>query len=98
MNIIDTEAFAKQLKVGLQAEGLAVPTLRTAPHSGGGVHAEIDGDRCITNIGLWPNGLFDVEYISLPSQERTFIHREFNSENEALRNFIEEVRCAVERA
>lgn len=72
--------------------------MKISPYRGGGVHAEVDGDACITNIGLWPNGLLDVEYISLPAEERTFIHREFQSEDDALNSFIEEVNRAIARS
>ncbi len=95
---IDINAFAHRLEAAVRARGLAAPKLKISPYEGGGVHTEVDGDGCMTNIGLWPNGLFDVEYISLPTEAATFIHREFESEDKALDCFVEEYCRAVERA
>jgi hypothetical protein len=95
---IDISAFERRLEAAVRARGLAAPKLRISPYEGGGVHTEVDGDACMTNIGLWPNGLFDVEYVSLPTEETTLIHRDFESEDEALDCFVEEYHRAVERA
>ena len=95
---IDINAFARRLEAAVRARRLATPKLKISPYEGGGVHTEVDGDACVTNIGLWPNGLFDVEYISLPTEETTFLHREFESEDEALDCFVKEYHRAVERA
>ena len=98
MNVIEPVDFSERLRASLNDEGLVVSSLKVSSYSGGGVHVEIDGDACITQIGIWPNGLFDVEYISLPSEKTTFLHRELHSSDEALKLFIQEVRLAINRA
>ncbi len=98
MNVIEPVDFSQRLKTSLNDEGLVVSSLKISPYSGGGVHVEIAGNACITHIGIWPNGLFDVEYISLLSEKTTILHREFHSSDEALEIFIQEVRLAINRA
>ena len=98
MNVIEPADFSQRLKASLHEEGLVVSSLKVSPFSGGGVHVEVDGEVCITHIGIWPNGLLDVEYISLPSEKPTIIHRELHSSEEAFLIFLQEVRLTVERA
>jgi hypothetical protein len=98
MNVIEPSEFSQQLKASLSDEGLLVASLKISPYNGGGVHVEIDGDACITQIGIWPNGLFDVEYINLPSEKATTLHRELHSSEEALKLFVQEVRLAINRS
>lgn len=88
----------KKLQAALGEAGLLVSSIEASPYAGGGVHVKIDGQFCITNIGWWPNGLMDVEYILLPSEKEVFSHRELRSSDEALSVFVQEVRLGLVRA
>ncbi|MCV2422307.1 hypothetical protein [Paucibacter sp. DJ2R-2] len=63
-----------------------------------GLHFRVDGPRCLSNIGVWPNGCCDVEYFFVESESGDFQHFEFCSVAEAIEPVLREIRAAVERA
>ena len=64
----------------------------------GGLHFRVDGPRCLSNIGVWPSGCCDVEYLCVESASGDFQHFEFASVAEAVEPVLREIRAAVERA
>jgi hypothetical protein len=63
-----------------------------------GLHFCVDGPRCLNNIGIWPNGCCDVEYLFVESECGDFQHFEFGSVAEAIEPVLREIRAALERA
>jgi hypothetical protein len=58
----------------------------------------VDGERCISTISLWPNGLCDSEHIFMATEQRGFDHYEFDSEEVAILTIIRELEAAIHRA
>lgn len=58
----------------------------------------VDGDRCISSVSFWPNGLCDSEYIFVVTEQRAFYHYEFESEELATLTIIKELEAAIRRA
>jgi hypothetical protein len=58
----------------------------------------VDGDRCISSISFWPNGLCDSEHIIVATEQRSFNHYEFATEELAILTIIRELEAAIQRA
>jgi len=58
----------------------------------------LGGARCLTSIGIWPNGCCDVDYLLVASEKGEFTHYEFENAETALSEVLREIKQAVERA
>lgn len=76
--MIAATKFGMQLKAELDKNGLIVSSMELSPHANSAIHVTVDGKFCVTSIGLWPNGLMDVDCISLLSEKETCTHRELD--------------------
>ena len=63
-----------------------------------GLSIKIDGRRCLTSIGVWPNGCCDVDYLLAESEIGKFDHYEFGNTDDAVEPVLREIEFAVERA
>lgn len=63
-----------------------------------GLAVKIDGQNCLTSIGVWPNGCCDVDFLYVSSEQGQFTHFEFPSTAAALATVLREIISAVERA
>ena len=63
-----------------------------------GLSARIDGEKCLTSIGVWPNGCCDVDFLFVSPEKGGFKHFEFECTEEAATQLLSEIRLAVERA
>lgn len=96
MPIIDLPALLAALRTHLTAEEWGQVEARVLGESGLQVHVE--SDRCLTRIGVWPNGLCDVEFLFAATEEGAFHHRECASADAALAVLMVEIRAALGRA
>ena len=63
-----------------------------------GLSVKIDGEKCLTSIGVWPNGCCDVDFLYVLSETGEFKHFEFQSTDAAVAPVLREINLAVERA
>ena len=63
-----------------------------------GLQVRIDGDNCLTSIGVWPNGCCDIDFLYVSSELGEFRHFELQSTEAALASVLREIYSAVERA
>jgi len=63
-----------------------------------GLSIKIDGNKCLTSIGVWPNGCCDVEFMFVSNERGEFKHFEFESADAAISPVLAEIVLAVERA
>ena len=63
-----------------------------------GLQLTIDGQRCLTSIGVWPNGLCDVDFLFVGSERGEFRHFEVADVQSAHATVMRELALAVERA
>lgn len=63
-----------------------------------GLQVRVDGPKCLSNIGVWPNGCCCVEYLFVESESGDVLHFEFRSVTEAVEPVVREILAAVERA
>jgi hypothetical protein len=95
--MIEIDTFLQKLNTSIVQEKLVVSSIKIPQHENGGVHVQIDGAHYLTNISIWQNGCFDVDYVSLASEKYTFNHCEFTSTDAAIEAFLHEVRLGIER-
>jgi hypothetical protein len=93
---LDIPTLFAALQTRLTAEELALARARIVGESG--LQMQVDGEHCLTNIGVWPNGCCDVDYLYTESEKGEFRHYEFASLEEALGTVVPEVRAAVKRS
>lgn len=94
--MIDIAELHIEIAVRLPAQHLPLMEIRMLGDSG--LHIRVDGPKCLSNIGVWPNGCCDVEYLFVESESGRFRHFEFASVPEAVEPVLREIRAAVERA
>ncbi|MDR7135717.1 hypothetical protein J2X06_002926 [Lysobacter niastensis] len=63
-----------------------------------GLSVKIDGENCLTSIGVWPNGCCDVDYLYVSTERGEFKHFEFEDTDSAFPTVLREINLAVERA
>lgn len=63
-----------------------------------GLQVKIDGPRCVTSIGVWANGLCDVDYLFVATERGEFRHFELTDVQSAQATVMRELALAVERA
>ncbi|WP_396180074.1 hypothetical protein [Flavobacterium sp.] len=93
---LDIAALFAVLQTKLTAEELAHAPSKVMGESG--LQVRVEGEHCLTSIGVWPNGCCDVDYLYTESEEGQFRHYEFGSVEEALSAVVTEVRAAIERS
>ena len=96
MNIIDVERLAQVVRDGLPASVYDAIEMRVLGESG--LQIRIDGEHCLSNIGVWPNGCCDLEHLYVRSELGQSLHLEFTSTAQAAERVIAEVHFAVNRA
>ncbi len=63
-----------------------------------GLSVRIDGENCLSSIGVWPNGCCDVDALYVASEQAKFEHFEFESTDEACEAVAREIDRALARA
>ena len=63
-----------------------------------GLVVKVDGENCLTSIGVWPNGCCDVDFMYVSSELGEFKHFEFHSIEAAAATVLREINLALERA
>lgn len=63
-----------------------------------GLSVKIDGENCLSTIGVWPNGCCDVDFLCVSSGQGKFEHFEFESTDDAYEAVFREVERALTRA
>ena len=96
MNELEIEHLHASLQQQLSASELARIKMKVVGPSG--LSIQVDGERCLTSIGVWPNGCCDVDYLYAASEKGRFTHFEFQSEQEAVSCVLREIRTAIDRA
>jgi hypothetical protein len=62
-----------------------------------GLVVKIDGERCLTSIGVWPTGCCDVDFLFISSEQGEFRHLEFQDTDSAVEPVLNEIVLASER-
>lgn len=94
---INIEEMNKTISQGLtELENNTLQKCRVNP--GVSCTYDIDGEKNITSISFWSNGLCDVESIEIKTEERTFRHYEFQTLKEAETTLINEIKLAISHA
>ncbi|WP_423678747.1 hypothetical protein [Undibacterium sp. WLHG33] len=94
--MIDIAELHTAITARLPAQHLPLLEIRMLAESG--LQVRVDGPKCLSNIGVWPNGCCDVEYIFVESESGNFLHFEYGSATDAVEPVVREIRAAVERA
>jgi hypothetical protein len=94
--LIDIPALFSALKHRLAKAELARAQATVVGESG--IQIRVEGDRCLTSIGIWPNGCCDVDFLYTESEQGEFKHYEFKSAAEAIDPVMKEVRAAIDRS
>ncbi|MDT8992374.1 hypothetical protein RQP54_15990 [Curvibacter sp. APW13] len=94
--MIDIAELHTAIMARLQAQYLPLLEIRMLGESG--LQFRVDGSKCLSNIGVWPNGCCDVEYLFAEAETGNFLHFEFGSVLEAVEPVVREIRAALERA
>lgn len=63
-----------------------------------GLSVKIDGESCLTSIGIWPNGCCDIDFLYVTSEKGEFKHFEFSCTEAAVAPVLREINLAVGRA
>ena len=63
-----------------------------------GLQIKIDGENCLTSIGVWPNGCCDIDFLYSTSEKGEFKHFEFQNTSAAVSPVLREIWAATERA
>ena len=63
-----------------------------------GLSVKIDGENCLSTIGIWPNGCCDVDFLYVSSEQGKFEHFELKSTDDAYEVVLREVERALTRA
>ncbi len=92
---VDIPALFSALRTSLTSEELVHAQARIVRDSA--LQVRVEGEHCLTSIGVWPNGLCDVDYLYTESENGEFKHFEFASLQEALGVLAGEVRAAIKR-
>jgi hypothetical protein len=95
MTVIDVDALHALLQSRLNAAMTAQVKIAVVGESG--LQIRIEGEKCLTSIGVWPNGCCDVDFLYVSSGQGQFSHFEFASAEEALRPVMSEIQAALER-
>lgn len=94
--MIDITALHTEIAARLPAQYQALLEMHLLDHSG--LQVRVDGAKCLSNIGVWPNGCCDVEHLFVESESGDFQHFEFSSVAEAIELVLREIHAAIERA
>jgi len=60
-----------------------------------GLSMRIDGEKCLSSIGVWPNGCCDVDFLCIASEQGRFEHFEFTSIEDAYETVLSEIGRAL---
>jgi len=63
-----------------------------------GLQLKVDGQRCLTSIGVWPSGLCDVDFLIVGSERGEFRHFEVADVPSAHTTVMRELALAIERS
>ncbi len=63
-----------------------------------GLQLKIEGQRCLTSIGVWPSGFCDVDFLFAGTDRGEFRHFEVADVQSAHATVMRELASAVERA
>lgn len=96
MSLIDIDALHTLVHSRLTASVLARIEMRVVGDSG--LQIRINGQRCLTSIGVWPSGCCDVDFIYVESEQGHFRHFEFRATEEAVAPVASEIQMALERS
>ena len=89
-------ALFRSLQARLTAEQLVHARAIVVGESG--LQVRVEGERCLTSIGVWPNGCCDVDFLYTESEKGEFKHFEFASIEEAIGPLVSEVQAAIDRS
>ena len=92
---VDIHALFLALRASLTAEEWLRAQAQVVGESG--LQVRVEGEHCLTSIGVWPNGLCDVDHVYVNSEKGEFRHFEFAGVQEAVVVVAAEVRAAIER-
>lgn len=96
MNTIAIEELHARLSEQLSPAVSDRVEMRAAGESG--LSVKVDGEHCLTSIGVWPNGCCDVDFLYASSEKGEFKHFEFSSTEAAIAPVLREINLAVGRA
>lgn len=96
MTSIDITVLHQLLSERLAENVLARLEMRVVGDSG--ISIKIDGQKCLTSIGVWPNGCCDVDYLFVEFEQGQFKHYEFSETREAVDPVLLEINLALERS
>ena len=96
MSIIDVESLAQAVHSGLPASIYDAIEMQVLGESG--LQIRVDGEHCLSNIGVWPNGCCDLEHLYAHSELGHSHHLELTSTVQAAERVIAEVHLAIRRA
>lgn len=94
--MIDTSRLLRTLQGRLPKNALKYVELADVGESG--LSIKVDGPKCLTSIGVWPNGCCDVDFLFAETEKGEFRHFEFGTQDEASSKVAEELMLAIERA
>jgi hypothetical protein len=94
--MISIDELHSELEVALPSSWRRIVQVLNKGESG--LQLKIDGSRCLTSIGVWPNGLCDVDYLFVATERGEFRHFELADVQSAKATVMLEVALAVERA
>jgi hypothetical protein len=95
-DMINIDNFVQNLKVIIENDNLPITQFKFNSESG--VHINIDSDMSINTLSFYPDGLCDILFLYVKSENQYYLHQEFISEEEAFNYFIQQLYLAVERA
>ncbi|MFZ6647702.1 hypothetical protein ACO0LO_18410 [Undibacterium sp. TJN25] len=92
---VSPEELCRNLEEKLPAGARDWVVMRLVEDSG--LSINVDGDECLTSIGIWPNGCCDVDFLFVSTERGEFRHFVFGSTEEAVTTVLKEIILAVER-
>jgi hypothetical protein len=96
MREIEIDELHSLIRAALDVSALSRIEMKVLGPSG--LQIRIEGERCLTSIGVWPNGCCDIDYLFVSTEKGEFQHHEFGSTRDAFAPVLQEVHWALERA
>ena len=96
MNTIAINELYATLMEQLTPEARRMIDMKVVGESG--LQIKIDGENCITSVGVWPNGCCDIDFLYVASEKGEFKHFEFYATGTAVSPVLSEIMAAIERA
>jgi hypothetical protein len=96
MDTIDPTILAAAVAARLSLEERTQTQMAALGDSG--FRAVVDGEYCLSNVHVWPDGSGLAEYLSMPSETGASQRTQLASVDEAANWAACQIRCAVVRA